>query len=95
MECRLCERSYQDLADDRTQAFVEEIGYAIGFLITNLFYLYLLLTAYSDSAIKKKCCIDCPIPTQVILKKSVTSKNIPSIATEVAIQLNCKIGEAP
>ena len=29
MEWRLCEPSYQDLADDRTQAFVEAIGYSI------------------------------------------------------------------
>ena len=41
------------------------------------------------------CCVDNAVPTQVILKKNLTAKNVPSIAAKVAIQLNCKIGGAP
>lgn len=47
------------------------------------------------AAIKKKCCVDRPIPSQVVLKKSMMSKGVMSIATKIAIQLNCKIGGAP
>ncbi|KAL0113296.1 hypothetical protein PUN28_012449 [Cardiocondyla obscurior] len=47
------------------------------------------------SAIKKKCCIDRPVPSQVCLYKTMTHKNIMSIATKIAIQMNCKIGGAP
>ncbi|KAK4886012.1 hypothetical protein RN001_002283 [Aquatica leii] len=47
------------------------------------------------SAIKKKCCVDRAIPTQVILAKNLDSKGAMSIATKVAIQLNCKLGGAP
>ncbi|XP_078036019.1 aubergine [Augochlora pura] len=45
-------------------------------------------------AIKKKCLVDRPVPSQVILAKNLT-KNVRSIATKVAIQLVCKLGGAP
>ncbi|XP_063230017.1 piwi-like protein Siwi [Bacillus rossius redtenbacheri] len=46
-------------------------------------------------AIKKKCAVERAIPTQVILAKNLASKGVMSIATKVAIQLNCKIGGFP
>lgn len=46
------------------------------------------------TAIKKKCCIDRPVPSQVILQKNIQNKNL-TIATKVAIQMNCKLGGAP
>lgn len=47
------------------------------------------------ASIKKKCCVDRPVPSQVILAKNLASKGAMSIATKVAIQMNCKIGGAP
>lgn len=50
------------------------------------------------SAIKKKCCIDRIVPTQVVVLKTISPKEgrgLMSIATKVAIQINCKIGGAP
>lgn len=47
------------------------------------------------SAIKKKCCVDRPVPSQVYLQKNLTHKNLKTIATKVAIQMNCKLGGAP
>lgn len=47
------------------------------------------------SAIKKKCCVDRPVPTQVILEKSIKAKSVMSVATKVAVQMNCKIGGYP
>ena len=46
------------------------------------------------SAIKKKCCIDRPVPTQCILAKNLNSKGTQTIATKVAVQINCKLGGA-
>lgn len=50
-------------------------------------------------AIKKKCCIHRAIPTQVIVKRTITPKGgnargLLSIATKIAIQMNCKLGGA-
>ncbi|XP_015598594.1 piwi-like protein Siwi [Cephus cinctus] len=48
------------------------------------------------SAIKKKCCIDRPVSNQVILTKNLNpEKGAMSIATKIAIQLNCKLGGVP
>jgi aubergine-like protein len=47
------------------------------------------------SAIKKKCYVDRPVPSQVCLSKTLSHKNIMSIATKIAIQMNCKLGGAP
>ncbi|KAJ8686462.1 hypothetical protein QAD02_022256 [Eretmocerus hayati] len=44
------------------------------------------------SAIKKKCCVDRPVPTQVVVAKTLNAKSVMSVATKVAIQMNCKIG---
>ncbi|XP_050672859.1 piwi-like protein Siwi [Leptidea sinapis] len=46
-------------------------------------------------AIKKKCTVDRAVPTQVVCGRNLTSKSAMSIATKVAIQMNCKLGGAP
>ncbi|XP_011300056.1 protein aubergine [Fopius arisanus] len=47
------------------------------------------------SAIKKKLCIDRPVPSQVVTARCFNPKGMMSIATKVAIQINCKIGGIP
>ncbi|XP_038122427.1 protein aubergine [Culex quinquefasciatus] len=52
------------------------------------------------AAIKTKCCVERAIATQVIKAKTITPKGgnvrtLMSVATKVAIQLNCKIGGIP
>ncbi|KAK7087801.1 piwi-like protein 1 [Littorina saxatilis] len=44
-------------------------------------------------AIKKFCCIDCPVPSQMVVKHTLEkAKNLMSVATKIAIQMNCKMG---
>jgi aubergine-like protein len=50
---------------------------------------------FVDSAIKKKCCVDVGVPTQVILHRNIIRDNVKSVATKVALQMNCKLGGAP
>ncbi|XP_023160702.1 protein piwi [Drosophila hydei] len=45
------------------------------------------------SSIKKRGCVDKAIPTQVVTTRS--NKNGLSIATKIAIQINCKLGYTP
>ncbi|XP_053690463.1 protein aubergine-like isoform X1 [Sabethes cyaneus] len=52
------------------------------------------------AAIKKKCCVDRGVPTQVIKARTITPKGgnvrtLMSVATKVAIQINCKLGGIP
>lgn len=53
-----------------------------------------LFTRYAN--IKKKCCVDRAVATQVLCQRTITPKkgNLLSIATKVAIQINCKLGGA-
>ncbi|XP_063905421.1 piwi-like protein Siwi [Zophobas morio] len=46
-------------------------------------------------AVKKKCYVDRGVPTQMFVARNFTNKGLMSIATKVAIQMNCKIGGAP
>jgi aubergine-like protein len=50
---------------------------------------------FVDTAIKKKCCVDMAVPTQVIIHKNIIGDNLKYVATKVAIQINCKLGGAP
>ena len=44
-------------------------------------------------AIKKLCCISRPVPSQVIVSRTLSKpKTIMSVATKIGIQLNCKLG---
>ncbi|XP_058053389.1 protein aubergine-like [Anopheles bellator] len=52
------------------------------------------------TVIKKRCCVDHAIPTQVIKSRTITPKNgnpgsLMSVGTKVAIQMTCKIGGIP
>ncbi|KAI5642706.1 piwi domain-containing protein [Phthorimaea operculella] len=46
-------------------------------------------------AIKKKCTVDRAMPTQCVVARNMTAKSAMSIATKIAIQINCKLGGAP
>lgn len=52
------------------------------------------------AAIKKKCCVERAVATQVIKARTITPKGgnvrtLMSVATKVAIQINCKLGGIP
>ncbi|XP_017059225.2 protein piwi [Drosophila ficusphila] len=47
------------------------------------------------SAIKKRGYVDKAVPTQVVTLKTANVRSLMSIATKIAIQLNCKLGYTP
>merc|ERR1719260_72120 len=48
------------------------------------------------AVVKKKCCIDKPIPSQVMTATVLSKpKGLMSVATKVALQMNCKLGGEP
>lgn len=47
-------------------------------------------------AIKKATCLDFAVPSQVIVNRTLTKRNmLMSVATKIGIQLNCKLGGEP
>ena len=52
------------------------------------------------AAVKKKCCLEKPIPSQCVTGTVLNKFNskpggLMSVATKVAIQMNCKLGGEP
>lgn len=86
----------QETRDDRPASYNEAIDRAIQQYDPS----FLLVCVPNNNsaryaAIKKKCFVDNAIPCQVICKKNMIAKGVMSIATKVAIQINCKLGGAP
>lgn len=90
-QCRICE-----IREDKPGTYVNEL---LG--IIERFNPELIMCVVSNakqdrySSIKKLCCIDKGIPSQVIQVRNLRAKGAMSIATKVAIQISCKIGGAP
>lgn len=65
--------------------------------------MVIVLNSSSDkySLIKKKCCVERAIPTQVMVMKTITPKpgkdinSLMTVGTKVNIQINSKLGGAP
>jgi aubergine-like protein len=89
------------IRDDRSQTYVTAIEKCSNDDPQLIFCVVPNDRADRYSAIKKKCCVDRAIPTQVMQARTVTPKrganvrSLMSVATKVAIQLNCKLGCAP
>lgn len=85
-----------EIRSDNIRDYVEGIDYVLNEL-KPAFLMCVVSNNKADryAAIKKKCSVDRAVPSQVILAKNLDSKGTMSIATKVAIQMNCKIGGAP
>ncbi|XP_014300280.1 piwi-like protein Siwi [Microplitis demolitor] len=86
----------REIRNDSAQSYAEELERVMSRSVPQLICC-ISARSRADvySAIKKKCCLDRPVPSQVILQKNLASKGAMSIATKIAIQINCKIGGAP
>lgn len=86
----------KEIFDERCGTYVEALDEVISHISPQLI-MCIVPNNRSDryAAIKKKCCVDRAVPTQVVLAKNLNSKGIMSIATKIAVQINCKIGGTP
>lgn len=85
-----------DMTDDRPQSYLDVLERIISNLSPRMCFVVLPNnSADRYNAVKKKCYVDRAMPCQVIVGKNLQSKGVMSIATKVAIQMNCKAGGAP
>lgn len=86
----------QYLREDKSSTYAETLEYILSRSTPDLVFC-IVSNNRSDryAAIKKKCCVDRPVPSQVFLQKNLNGRNTMSIATKVAIQMNCKLGGVP
>ncbi|XP_076292717.1 aubergine isoform X2 [Lasioglossum baleicum] len=95
MGCRFAPPRIWDINDDRSNTYSDVLERIMSSSNPELVYCVVSNNrADRYSAIKKKCIIDRPVPSQVFLAKNL-NKNARSIATKVAIQLACKLGGSP
>lgn len=87
---------YFEIIDDRANAYAQFLERILSKINPEL-VLCVVPNNRSDrySAIKKKCIVDRHTPSQVFLEKNLMNKNVKTIATKVAIQMNCKLGGSP
>ncbi|WAR02486.1 PIWL1-like protein [Mya arenaria] len=82
-----------ELQDDRNDSYLTALRQNIG--PQTQMVMCIVPTNKKDryDAIKKFTCVDHPVPSQVIVSRTLSKKQMMmSVATKVAIQLNCKMG---
>ncbi|CRK90587.1 CLUMA_CG004289, isoform A [Clunio marinus] len=85
-----------ELSDDRTNSYVQELREYLQKDPKLVMVVVPSAAADRYAAIKKLCCIEKSIPSQVVLSKNLSPrKGGLSIATKIVIQMNCKLGGAP
>lgn len=81
------------LNNDRTESYLDAIK---GNFSDSLQMVVTILTTNRKDrydAIKKLCCLETPVPSQVIVGRTISKKNmLMSVCTKIGIQLNCKLG---
>jgi len=84
------------LADNRPATYIQNLDKAID-IEPNL-VMCVIPNNKGDhyAAIKKKCCVEKPVPSQVVTSTILGKpKGLLAVATKVALQMNCKLGGEP
>ncbi|GAB6033435.1 Piwi-like protein 1 [Chamberlinius hualienensis] len=96
MNLRINDPNMQMIDRDRPPDYLSKLQQTISRDTELVMFLFPNNRKDRYDAIKKHCCITDPVPSQVIVRKTVENpKTRMSVATKVAIQLNCKLGGAP
>ncbi|XP_015434182.1 PREDICTED: LOW QUALITY PROTEIN: protein aubergine-like [Dufourea novaeangliae] len=96
MGCAIEAPRIWDIPDDRSNTYSDALEKIMSTSNPELVFCVVSNNrADRYGAIKKKCTVDRPVPSQVFMAKNLSPKDPRSIATKVAIQLACKLGGAP
>ncbi|KAI6656672.1 piwi B [Oopsacas minuta] len=82
-----------ELADDRTDSYLRGIRENLQSTLQLVVTIFPTQRDDRYSAVKKLCCIDSPVPSQVINSKTISNPSkLRSVAQKIALQINCKLG---
>ncbi|XP_066589272.1 piwi-like protein Ago3 [Prorops nasuta] len=95
MQISVSEPIRKVLRDDRIEGYLN----ALREVINNTLEIVVLVlpTNRGDkyAAIKKFCCVQMPIPSQVIISKTIdNASKLKAVTEKIALQMNCKLGGA-
>ncbi|CAD7013874.1 protein aubergine [Ceratitis capitata] len=95
---RIAAPMYHQMNDDRVGSYASAINTA-GAEDPQLIMVVLVSNNEEKySCVKKKCCVDRPVPSQVATLRTIAprdNKGVMSVATKIAIQMNAKLLGAP
>ncbi|XP_003704269.1 argonaute 3 [Megachile rotundata] len=93
----MCVREPQTvcLRDDRIDTFVQALRNNIQQNINLMVIVFPSNRTDRYSAVKRVCCVEMPIPSQVIMSRTISrGDKLKSITEKIALQINCKLGGA-
>ncbi|CAK9832967.1 Piwi-like protein Ago3 [Anthophora retusa] len=83
------------LKDDRIETYVQALRNNIQKTISLMIVIFPTNRTDKYSAIKRVCCVEMPVPSQVIISRTISrSDKLKSITEKIALQINCKLGGA-
>merc|ERR1712083_419404 len=81
------------LPDDRTDTYIKQMRLLLNQSVQLFMMIFPQQKADRYSAVKKLCCIESPVPSQVVLTKTISNeKRLSAVAQKIALQINCKLG---
>ena len=81
------------LKDDRTETYLKEMRGLIDPSVQLVLTIFPQMKSDRYAAIKKLCCVEMPVASQVINLKTISNdKRLTSVVQKVALQINCKLG---
>ncbi|XP_058807299.1 piwi-like protein Ago3 [Phymastichus coffea] len=87
------------LRDDNSNTYVQELQKLLNNngsgTMEMVVIIFPSLRQDKYTAVKRICCIDFPVPSQVIISKTISRPDkIKSVTEKIALQINCKLGGA-
>lgn len=83
------------LSDDRTETYLREINKCLNSSVELVVIVFPTNRTDRYSAVKKLCCVQQAIPSQVIIAKTISKPpKLKSVTEKIALQINCKLGGA-
>ena len=93
MGMKVTQPEMSQLANDRTETYLKAIRDSVN-PATQLI-VAIMPTPRDDrySAVKKLCCVEMPVASQVVNFKTISNeKKVSSVVQKIALQINCKLG---
>ncbi|XP_001603582.2 piwi-like protein Ago3 [Nasonia vitripennis] len=83
------------LKDDSTETYVSELRKVVKNRLNMVVIIFPALRQDKYSAVKKICCVETPVPSQVIISRTIAKpEKLKSVTEKIALQINCKLGGA-
>ncbi|KAK1122113.1 hypothetical protein K0M31_009951 [Melipona bicolor] len=83
------------LKDDRIETYVQALRKSIQQTVNLMVIVFPTNRTDRYSTVKRVCCVEMPVPSQVIMSRTISrGDRLKSITEKIALQINCKLGGA-